>query len=476
MSLSSLIVQREIASIREIEEALARQVLYGGDFVTNLFEVSRIEESALMPVVAESFGLAPAPAGELPKTPADAARLIAADVVAERAFAPLAVGSTLVVAVAEPLSADAEQELTFALALPIEQRIAPLFRIRQALARDYGIPLDKRIARLITKVVNKGPVIASTYPPPFETSPLYRAPPRPPSVSAPPPPAPPAQTLDARRTMATAQGTLVRKTEVPPPRPIRRRRGPLTTEVAKTELDAAVERDVIFDLLFEFARQFFDYTALFIVHGDLAEGRDAFGDGAARDKVARIGVPLDLGNVLASARETKKLVRKTPSKEGLDPVLMADLGREGTTECVVFPIIVRKRVVALLFGDGGASSLDDAGVSQVEHLVESAAGAFERVIMRRKLKGIEGEGPAPRAKKKVVSDSAPPTTRVSANGSERPTNEELAPPLRVLLAEPARVVAKAAPAKAEPPGKAAPATKDASSPALNDEAPATRHD
>ena len=36
------------------------------------------------------------------------------------------------------------------LRLPIEQRIAPLFRIRQALARDYGIPFDKRIARLIT--------------------------------------------------------------------------------------------------------------------------------------------------------------------------------------------------------------------------------------------------------------------------------------------------------------------------------------
>ena len=42
MSLSSLIVQREIATIREVEEALARQVLYGGDLVTNLFEVTRL--------------------------------------------------------------------------------------------------------------------------------------------------------------------------------------------------------------------------------------------------------------------------------------------------------------------------------------------------------------------------------------------------------------------------------------------------
>ena len=50
MSLSSLIVQREIATIREVEEALARQVLYGGDLVTNLLEVSRLEEQDLLPV------------------------------------------------------------------------------------------------------------------------------------------------------------------------------------------------------------------------------------------------------------------------------------------------------------------------------------------------------------------------------------------------------------------------------------------
>src|SRR5215475_13758531 len=117
MSLSSLIVQREIASIREIEEALARQVLYGGDFVTNLFEVSRIEEAALMPVVAESFGLPPAPPGELPKIPEEAVRLVAAEVAAERGFSPLEIGSALVLAVAAPQPREAEQELAFALAL-----------------------------------------------------------------------------------------------------------------------------------------------------------------------------------------------------------------------------------------------------------------------------------------------------------------------------------------------------------------------
>lgn len=463
MSLSSLIVQREIASIREIEEALARQVLYGGDLVTNLFEVSRIEESALMPVVAEAYGLPVVPAGELPRVPEEAARLVAAEVAAERAFAPLELGAALVVAVAEPFPRDVEQELAFVLALPIEQRIAPLFRIRQALTRDYGLPLDKRTARLITKIVHNGPRIASTFPPPLESSPMHRAPPRPPSI-APPPPL--ARSVEPARKRTTPQGTFVRKIEAPPARPVRRRRGPLGLDVAKTELEESAERDVIFDVLFEFARQFFDYTALFIVHGDLAEGRDAFGDGSSREKVARVGVPLDLRNILATAREKTKVVRAIPSSEGLDPVLMADLGRDGTTECVVFPIVVRKRVVALLFGDGGTSGIDDDGVREVGTLVDMASGAFERVIMRRKLRGAgaPAEAPAiapveggPSGANTVAESLAPPPTQVSAPSAppapapappapapapaplsvrHRPTNEELASPIRELMTEP----------------------------------------
>src|SRR6185437_15080260 len=108
-----------------------------------------------------------------------------------------------------------------------------------------------------------------------------------------------------------------------------------------------------------FARQFFDYTALFIVHGDVAEGRDAFGDGSPREKVARLLVPLDAESILAAGRRSKRPVRTKPKPDALDPVLMTDLGRDGTTECVVFPIIVRTRVVSLILGDGGATGVED---------------------------------------------------------------------------------------------------------------------
>jgi len=437
MSLSSLIVQREIASIREVEEALARQVLYGGDLLTNLLEVARLDEAVLLPIVAESLGLPAAPSGELPRPEPDAQRLVAAEVAVERNLAPLSVDRYgLTVAVAEPLSADVEQELAFALALPISQRIAPLVRIKQALARDYGVPLDRRLQRLLMRMSTDGPRAGSTFPPMRDDFRLGA--PRPPSIA---PAAPPPSVMAIVRPSVPpgggGVGTLVRNAATPSMRPLRRRRGAITVDTARAELEDADERDTILDLLFEFARQYFDYTAVFIVHGEVAEGRDAFGDGASRDKVARIGVPLDLPSILQTSREKKATLQRVPSLDGLDAVLMNDLGRSGRTLCVVLPVVVRTRVVALLLGDGGDTGIDASTLDDLEGIVAAATAAFERLIVRRKLKGSvqppagTGESGAPAA----PLFSMPPPTKLSQI-SDRPAVEELAPPIRDLLTEP----------------------------------------
>lgn len=222
---------------------------------------------------------------------------------------------------------------------------------------------------------------------------------------------------------------------MPPPRPLRRRRGAITIDVARAELEETTERDQIFDLLFEFARQYFDYTAVFVVHGEIAEGRDAFGDGASREKVARIGVPLDLPSILSAARERRAMLQRVPAPDGLDSVLMSDLGRSGKTSCVVLPVVVRTRVVAMLLGDGGDTGIDATMLADVDSIVGAATAAFERLIVRRKLKGSmmpAGMGastaPGPNA-------SMPPPTMVS-EVSSRPAAEELAPPIRDLMTEP----------------------------------------
>ena len=521
MSLSSLIVQREIATIRQVEEALARQVLYGGDLATNLLEVAPIEEWRLAVTYADSFNLPAAPPGRLPTPPAELLSLIPAEIASKRTLIPLSGDAkALVVATSEPLSPLDQEQLVFSLGVKMEARIALYPRVREVLALAYGIPLDRRIERLLAKLTSasqeapisnpsslKSAILAgaarpSSVPPPFKLSSAYgvsalrsplapqnreetpsvpeietgeREEPMTPAVrfpiaqpSAPvepepfipvprstragfPAPAPnspvdatpaPAVTVPAPARHATDTYPAAREAAPPAPatpstpapatfvkattnvaRPIRRRRGPLTFKTAKAELEQATDRDALLDLFFEFARQYFDYSALFIAHGDIAEGRDAFGDGTPGDKVVGIGVPLDLPSMLATAREQKTPVFVRPAAGGIDEVLMGDLRRSADVEALVLPVLVRGRAVALLYADAGSTGIDRTAIDDVLAFATLTGQGFERLIVRKKLVGFAAGTPKTAAGKldlgaaplplPTKTPSGPPQDKVS---------------------------------------------------------------
>src|SRR4029079_10494405 len=103
-TLSSSIVKHHVASMREVEEALARQVIYGGDLVTNLLELAPVAEAELTQLLAESYGLPPAPAGELPTAIDEVLRLVPGELALRHVFYPLdEVEGTLTIAVSEPV-------------------------------------------------------------------------------------------------------------------------------------------------------------------------------------------------------------------------------------------------------------------------------------------------------------------------------------------------------------------------------------
>ena len=422
MSLSSLIVQREVASIRQVEEALARQVLYGGDLVTNLMEVVQLPESVLVPLLAESVGMTAAPIGMLPAPSAEARALVPEDVAARRVVMPLSVdGDRLVLAVSEPLARDDLDELSFALGVRIEERIAPSVRIREALARSYGLPLERRMARLVGRLAGVDPSVPNSLPPvagpkrtipPLPAALIHDIPklnppgmpllgtlrfpdaragddrPPPPSVSAPPMHGPFTRTQSSADLKAVLP-TLMRESKAAPE--VTRRRGPVTLERVTAELAEIKDREALLALFFDFARQFFEYGALFVVHGDLAEGRDAFGNGASRDRVLALGVPLDMPSILQAVRERGVPVCAVPQTGGVDSVLMADLKRDPRSKVLAVPIVVRSRVVAFFVADDGPRGIDAAAQAEVVTVATLVGREFERLIVRQKLHGFSSD-------------------------------------------------------------------------------------
>jgi hypothetical protein len=255
--------------------------------------------------------------------------------------------------------------------------------------------------------------IGLTYPPQTPSSHAGSIP----ATTAGPDSEPPSTPMVAER-----RGGLLQREVAPGPRTSRRRRGPLTLDAAKHEAGEAADRDALLDLFFDFSRQFFDYTVLLLVHGDIAEGRDAFGVGASRERVLGIGVPLDMPSLLSNAREKRVPLVARPGADGLDAVLLADLHRARDAEMAVIPLVVRTRAVALLLGDCGDGGVDRNSVQQIAGFAAVVGKAFERIIVRRKLEGFIAGAPASNIGKvdsAMVAGkraSAPPAAAVASGG------------------------------------------------------------
>src|SRR6188768_2131423 len=431
-SLSSSIVNQQVASVRDVEEALSRQSLYGGDLITNLLELAAVSEERLGKVLADSYELEAAPTGELPVAAEHVRRLVPADVAQRFALYPLEEHEgTLTVAVAEPLPGEAEQDLSFSLGAKIVQKVALLVRVRQAIARDYGSPLDRRSLRVLARLSGRPDPSPSSLPSRPEAPPSRRprqtpSPEQQPSVppqagraksppsNSPPPKSPPPKSPPPKSPLPKSAPSIPPRVPRAPALPDfssltkpadaghKRRLGPFTAAMAERALAEAQTRDDVLRAFFDFAGQYFDYAALFAVQGDLAEGRDAVGAGAPRSRILAVGVPLDLPSAMSRARDAPTYELTRLGSGGLDGALAKDLERRPGRLVLFLPVRVRGRTVLILYGDHGERDVELQAVGEVISFTPLVANAFERLILRKRLRDKGGD-----------KDSLPPSLRPS---------------------------------------------------------------
>ncbi len=179
-----------------------------------------------------------------------------------------------------------------------------------------------------------------------------------------------------------------------------RRKGPFTAQAAEEELAEATVTDGVLDIFFTFAHQFFEYSVLFVVSGDVADGRDASGPGLTAARVKNVKVPLDKPSMLQLARERKAPVTMAPVAHGIDAQIVRDLAREARFDegdrasIAILPIVVRNRVVALLLGDDGSVDVDLSALGDVIIIAGRTVEALERIILRKKLGAAGGRSPS----------------------------------------------------------------------------------
>ncbi|MBL8744232.1 MAG: hypothetical protein JNK04_24165, partial [Myxococcales bacterium] len=167
-----------------------------------------------------------------------------------------------------------------------------------------------------------------------------------------------------------------------------RKKGPFARIDAERELETARAPEDVLDTFFAFGSQFFQYSATFMVHGDLAEGRDAWGPGADHLRVLGLGVPLDLPSSLAAVRKDGHVLLSRFDEMDLDRELIRDLERSRSRQMLaaLVPLTVRGRTVAILYGDDAGNDVTLASLGDLLGFSALASSQLERLALARKTK------------------------------------------------------------------------------------------
>jgi len=426
-ALTSLLVRDQVVSVRKIEAAIQRQVISGGELDTVFLEMGVCPENVMNAYRAALYGLLPATRDEVMTVSRETLRTVPKEVAEKYRLVPLsAEDNSVVVAVTAPLSIEDNEQLGFLLGFDLVYRIVSEVRIAAALSHHYGIDALPRLRRLaeklrgrdagrvpyvappetikvdtkaadipskqsvvdwddeedtqVTAKVPEGPKTEKLGSPlpapdpnlePANSSLLTERPPPPPEPEPEPEPAPTAaSTAEAARTKIA-----------------KKLRGPLTAKAGVELLKEAGARDEILEIFFVFARQFFDYTALFVVHEDIAEGRDAFGEGKGAEDIRQMAVPLDVPGTFRTAKNGLVPIVTDLANGELDAIVMRDLGRDEAQPCVVAPVAIKSRVVLMLYGDRSGEGFLLSDLPELLGFLPRVADAFLALLLRRKRAG-----------------------------------------------------------------------------------------
>jgi hypothetical protein len=171
-------------------------------------------------------------------------------------------------------------------------------------------------------------------------------------------------------------------TPAPRPAPARRAgKGTLDFDTAVRLMQAATQRVEIADVLLGYARRVFDVGVLCMVRDELAFGWRGFGPDLDDDRVETLLVPLAVPSIFRIAVETDAPFVGPAPPTAVHGHLFKVLRTSAPAQAVVLPVLIRDRVVNLIYGHRqGDKELSEQDLDGLHKLTIEAATAYARLI------------------------------------------------------------------------------------------------
>jgi hypothetical protein len=503
--LAALLVENGAVPADVVERAVARQQAAGGTLDTALLELG-VPEDDLASWLARAAELPAAPASAWTASDPRARRVFPSRVAERHGLAPFALdGRELSLVATYPVDLGLLDEISFMLSLHLTAHVGPEWRVRELIHRIYGSALAPRLAAL-AGLPGGAPAAPGSAQPPASPDPQGAAPElvraevvadvEPESAPAPeqrrPPPSaaalagfaagdepmePLAAALaealesvdfsDFEEAPAAEDGGTDRVAEAPaqaeaeapveeePPAPPDRTAPPhWSLEDARAALAAASHRDELVLAALRYARDFFEFVAMFAVTRDAVAGHDGLGIEEARERVRAVAIWANDPGVFRTVIETQSpyLGPAQAGAAGTDAVLHG-LGRTPRT-VLVYPILLRDRPICILYADNGEAPVSPRRLGDLLLFLSTVGPAFERIIRDRKKRRRRRTTPPP-ATTATVAEAPPPAPEPVHEQAAAPPPEPAAPP-QAALAPPSPPAEVAPPPAPETPSEAAP--------------------
>ncbi|RYZ41050.1 MAG: general secretion pathway protein GspE [Myxococcaceae bacterium] len=163
----------------------------------------------------------------------------------------------------------------------------------------------------------------------------------------------------------------------PPPKP-------MTFPEAQAELARSSDREDVARTVLRFALGKWRRCLLLSVQGNLVTGWHGMGQGVRDEAVRRIGVPLRDQSTFRLVRDTRSHYVGPVKRDAAMGMFYRLLGGGFPTTAVILPLLVRGKVVHLLYVDNGPDQLTPPDVGELLILSQSVGRSYEAMMRKRK--------------------------------------------------------------------------------------------
>ena len=347
--LAQILVTDQHVAQSDVEEALQRQILYGGGLDTNLLETTAIPEAALLAALSEATGLPAAGKAEIDAIGPHVPRLFPQVFAETYHLVPFALdGSVLKVLVAGDPDPQLLQKIHERLALTPSPVITSEVRLHYAMNQLYGIELLPRINALVSKL--DGTMVLQD-----------------------------AGERSGRNVLSWGLGAS-------PARPSGGASSNKRVNIREllSRLDFAADRDAIVDILLAGVTSVFDFSALFLIQPTTVTGWRGH-DMDATTRVARISIPIDLPSVFQTIYATQGHYLGPLPDNNINNRLLSDMGRQRPRAALVAPMVIGGRLSVIVYADNAERPVSPRRVAGLLVLTQRSSLAFERLIRKRKV-------------------------------------------------------------------------------------------